>query len=319
MCLIFLLPFLLTITFNKEQQKNNNKADGGSVANKEVYNYGEYKTIKVQAKDGSITEMDLDEYLLGVVSAEMPADYDIEALKAQAVVARTYTLYTIIHSNKHGDGTICTSSSCCQAWLSKDDRMDSWDEDVRESNWNKIEEAVYSTAGEVIEYNGEFIDAFFHANSGGKTEIPVNVWGGSDYPYLQSVETSGEDAYAQYSSENIVSKTEFEKILKEKYTDFSIDWNNNPIEIKEYTNGNRVKTIRVGNKNISGVEIRALFKLKSANFICVIDGDNIKFSVKGYGHGVGLSQTGADSMAKNGASYKDIINHFYANIQIVRL
>ena len=319
MCLIFLLPFLLTITFDKEPQERNDKTDGGNVINKEVYDYGEYKTIKVQTDDGSINEMNLDEYLLGVVSAEMPADYDIEALKAQAVVARTYTLYTIIHSNKHGDGTICTSSSCCQAWLSKEDRMDKWDEDVRNANWNKIEEAVYSTSGEVIEYNGEIIDAFFHANSGGKTEVPVNVWGGNDYPYLQSVETSGEDSYSQYSSENIVSKTELERIMKERYSDFSIDWNNNPVEIVDHTDSNRVKTIKIGNKNLSGVEVRALFKLKSANFICEIDGENIKFSVKGYGHGVGLSQTGADSMAKSGANYKDIINHFYANVQIVSL
>lgn len=324
MCLVFLLPFLLTVKFNNEKvndlaNNDNNTEVNDKTWGHQVYDYGAYKTIKVLMEDGSINNMDLDKYLLGVVSAEMPADYDIEALKAQAVVARTYTLYTIIHSNKHGEGIICTTSSCCQAWISKEDRMNKWDEDVREANWNKIEEAVYSTSGEVIEYNGEVIDAFFHANSGGKTELPVNVWGGEDYPYLQTVETSGEDGYTQYSSESILSKPEFERIINEKYNDFSIDWNNNPIEIKEYTDSNRVKTIRIGNKNLSGVEVRALFKLKSTNFVCQIDGDNIKFSVKGYGHGVGLSQTGADSMAKNGANYKDIINHFYANVQIVSL
>ena len=324
MCLVFLLPFLLTIKFNDENIENNKKIENKANSDNQeiehiVYDYGAYKTIKVQMEDGSIVDMNLDEYLLGVVSAEMPAEYDIEALKAQAVVARTYTLYTIIHSNKHGDGIICTSSSCCQAWLSKEDRMNKWDEEVREANWNKIEEAVYSTSGEVIEYNGEVIDAFFHANSGGKTEVPINVWGGTDYPYLQAVETSGEDGYTQYSSENIVSKTELEKIIKEKYNDFSIDWNDNPIEIKEYTDSNRVKTIKIGNKNLSGVEVRTLFNLKSANFICRVESNNIKFLVKGYGHGVGLSQTGADSMAKSGASYKDIINHFYANVQIVSL
>ena len=324
MCLVFLLPFLLTIKFNDENIENNKKVENKANSDNQeiehiVYDYGAYKTIKVQMEDGSIVDMNLDEYLLGVVSAEMPAEYDIEALKAQAVVARTYTLYTIIHSNKHGDGIICTSSSCCQAWLSKEDRMNKWDEEVREANWNKIEEAVYSTSGEVIEYNGEVIDAFFHANSGGKTEVPINVWGGTDYPYLQSVETSGEDGYTQYSSENIVSKTELEKIIKEKYNDFSVDWNDNPIEIKEYTDSNRVKTIKIGNKDLSGVEVRTLFNLKSANFICQVESNNIKFLVKGYGHGVGLSQTGADSMAKSGASYKDIINHFYANVQIVSL
>lgn len=322
MCLIFLLPFLLTIKFNDEinKEKTNNKLNGDNAVKHPIYDYGLYKTINVQKEDGSICEMNLDEYLLGVVSAEMPADYEIEALKAQAVVARTYTLYTIIHSNKHGDGIICTSSSCCQAWLSKEERLSKWDEADRDTNWNKIKEAVYSTSGEVIEYNGEVIDAFFHANSGGKTEIPANVWGGTNYPYLQSVETSGEEGYTQYSSENIVSKKELESIVKEKYKDFAIDWNEkNSIEIKEYTDGGRIKTIKIGNKNLSGVEVRSMFKLKSANFVCELIGDTVKFSVKGYGHGVGLSQTGADSMAKEGANYKDIINHFYANVQIVSL
>ena len=250
----------------------------------------------------------------------MPANYDIEALKAQAVVARTYTLYTIIHSDKHGDGSICTNSACCQAWLSKEDRMSKWEEAEREANWNKIEEAVYSTSGEVIEYNGEVIDAFFHSNSGGKTEVPANVWGGTEYPYLQAVETSGEDGYTQYSSEVTIGKNEFESKMREKYSDFQIDWNEEKnIEIVEYTDGGRVKTIKIGNKNLSGVEVRSIFGLKSANFNISIENDTIKFSVKGYGHGVGLSQTGADSMAKQGANYKDIINHFYTNVQIVSL
>ena len=319
MCLIFLIPFIFTITFECNKGDNSfneqvNKKDYIS------YDYGKYKTINVLKEDGNIVEMNLDEYLLGVVSAEMPANYDIEALKAQAVVARTYTLYTIIHSDKHGDGSICTNSACCQAWLSKEDRMSKWEGAEREANWNKIEEAVYSTSGEVIEYNGEVIDAFFHSNSGGKTEVPANVWGGTEYPYLQAVETSGEDGYTQYSSEVTIGKNEFESKMREKYSDFQIDWNEEKnIEIVEYTDGGRVKTIKIGNKNLSGVEVRSIFGLKSANFNISIENDTIKFSVKGYGHGVGLSQTGADSMAKQGANYKDIINHFYTNVQIVSL
>lgn len=319
MCLIFLIPFIFTITFECNKGDNSfneqvNKKDYIS------YDYGKYKTINVLKEDGNIVEMNLDEYLLGVVSAEMPANYDIEALKAQAVVARTYTLYTIIHSDKHGDGSICTNSACCQAWLSKEDRMSKWEEAEREANWNKIKEAVYSTSGEVIEYNGEVIDAFFHSNSGGKTEVPANVWGGTEYPYLQAVETSGEDGYTQYSSEVTIGKNEFESKMREKYSDFQIDWNEEKnIEIVEYTDGGRVKTIKIGNKNLPGVEVRSIFGLKSANFNISIENDTIKFSVKGYGHGVGLSQTGADSMAKQGANYKDIINHFYTNVQIVSL
>ena len=143
----------------------------------------------------------LDEYLLGVVSSEMPATFELEALKAQAVVARTYTLYTIKNGKKHENADICDDSNCCQAWISKEDRMARWDEGVREENWNKIVKAVNETKGKMIVYEGEVIDAFFHSNSGGITESPKEVWGGTNYPYLQSVETAGEDAYSQYSSD----------------------------------------------------------------------------------------------------------------------
>lgn len=333
MCLIFVIPFTLTSKFQTFEVSNseNNQAstkDYFSEDNSQFstdrspYNYKEYGTIKLKnASNDEVSDINLDEYLVGVVSAEMPANFELEALKAQAVVARTYTLYTITNNKgKHGDGVICSSSSCCQAWLPKEERLAKWDEDVREQNWAKIEEAVYSTKGQVIEYNGKVIDAFFHSNSGGKTELPVNVWGGTDFPYLKVVETAGEDAYSQYSSQVEFSKKDFENKLKEKYKDFSINWSEaDAIKIIEYNDSGRVRTIKIGNKNLSGVEARSLFGLKSANFECKIENESIKFSVIGYGHGVGLSQTGADSLAKNGANYKDIILHFYANVEIVSM
>ena len=278
--------------------------------------------VKVlHTKDNSIEEMKMDEYLLGVVSAEMPADFEEEALKAQAVVARTYTVYKIEHNqSKHGEADICDNSACCQAWISKDDRMARWDEDKRESNWEKIEKAVSSTAGKVVTYNGEVIDAFFHSNSGGKTEEVSNVWGGSDLPYLQSVETSGEDAYSQYQSEATFTKEEFEKKIKDKYPEFTIDYNDeNCIKVIEYTQGDRVKTIKIGNLELSGVEVRSLLALRSANFTTQISENEIKFTVKGYGHGVGMSQTGADSMAKQGSNYEEIIKHYYTGVEITNL
>lgn len=249
----------------------------------------------------------------------MPADFEQEALNAQAVVARTYTIYTIKHNNgKHGDAQICDDSTCCQAWITKEERFERWDEDLRESNWKKIVNAVDSTKGKIITYNGEPIDAFFHSNSGGKTEVPINVWGGSGYEYLQSVATSGEDAYTQYASEAELSKSDLEEKVKSKYKDFSINWaEEDCIKILEYTDSERVKTIKIGNKNISGVEARTIFGLKSANFTYEINENSVKFYVKGYGHGVGMSQTGADSMAKSGSNYEDIIKHFYTGVEIV--
>lgn len=318
--LTFLIPFILTAKFKSLETINYEETD--EIFDNSPYTYEEYGKIKVlNADSGIIYDFDLDEYLLGVVSAEMPATYEIEALKAQAVVARTYTLYTIMNNkDKHGDGIICTSASCCQAWISKEDRLAKWEENDRALNWKKIEEAVYSTKGEVIKYEGQVIDAFFHSNSGGKTETPANVWGGTDFPYLQVVETSGEESYSQYSSEALLSKNDFEDKIRSKYRDFSINWKENDcVKIIEYTDSGRARLVKIGNKNLSGVEVRSIFGLKSANFTCTIEGNMVKFSVKGYGHGVGLSQTGADSMAKNGANYKEIIQHFYSNVEIVSM
>lgn len=260
---------------------------------KEEFDYGGYNIIKLlHTKTNSIEEIPLDEYLYGVVSAEMPVDFELEALKAQAIVARTYTIYKITQNQlKHGEAHICDSSACCQAWISKEDRLARWEDGKGEENWNKIVLAVDSTKGKIITYEGKPINAFFHSNSGGATESPIEVWGGSNYPYLQTVETSGEDAYTQYSSELEISKDEFVAKMEEKYADFAINFNEeNCIQIIGYTSGGRVKTVKIGNQNLSGVEVRTIFGLRSANFIIEIS-DKIKFKVTGYGHGVGMSQT----------------------------
>jgi stage II sporulation protein D len=246
----------------------------------------------------------------------MPASYEIEALKAQAVVARTYTKYKE-KEKKHDNADICDSSLCCQAWISKENRFARWDETERESNWEKIVEAVNSTAGKYIVYEGEPINALFHSNSAGMTEIPINVWGGS-YPYLQSVETSGEEAYSTYSSEVQISKDELIQKMLEKYSKFEIDFSDDDcMRILEYNESGRVKNLKVGNINLSGVEARSIFGLKSAKFEFMIEGDYIKFLSLGYGHGVGLSQSGSDSLAKQGLNYEEIIHHYYKNVEII--
>lgn len=320
----FLFPMLFTRKFVTEEAsaKIENETQESVEQVENSYEYENYAEIKVlHTKTDEIEEIGLDEYLLGVVSAEMPADFEEEALKAQAVVARTYTIYTIKNSEgKHGEAEICDDSTCCQAWISKEDRLAKWEEGERNANWEKIQNAVYSTQGKIIVYNNEPIDAFFHSNSGGKTEEVSNVWGGTDLPYLKSVETSGEDSYSQYSSEIELTKSELESKIKEKYSDFSIDYSEEEcIKILEYTNGARVKTIKIGNLNLSGVEVRSLLGLRSANFEFKISEDSIKFVVTGYGHGVGMSQTGADALAKGGKNYEEIIKHFYTNVEIVNI
>ena len=319
LCLI-LLCFLIPILFTKKHYVKETVSFENEEKNKteEIYDYGEYNKIRLlHTITGEVEELDLDTYLLGVVSSEMPASFEQEALNAQALVARTYTIYKIINESKHVNANICDDSTCCQAWISKEKRFEKWNEDERESNWAKIETAVNSTKGKIITYEGKPINAFFHSNSGGITDIATNVWGGTNYPYLQVVETSGEDSYSQYSSEVLLSKEEFISKMKKHHKDFEIDFNkDNQIEILDYTDGNRIKTIKIGNLNLSGVEVRTIFGLKSAKFQVVIEENNIKFSVIGYGHGVGMSQTGADSMAKQGKNYEDIIKHYYADVEI---
>lgn len=222
---------------NKTEETVAKQEENLPVAYKE-FDYGDYTTIRLLHTDtGEVEELPLDVYLYGVVSAEMPASYEEEALKAQAIVARTYTIYKIMNGSNHQEqnADICDSSACCQAWISKENRLARWEEGSRESNWLKIENAVNSTIGEVILYDGQPIDAFFHSNSGGSTEIPENVWGGS-FPYLQSVETAGEDAYTSYASEVQVSKDELIQKMLSKYSTFEINFDEpNSIQILEYT------------------------------------------------------------------------------------
>lgn len=284
--------------------------------NIENYNYDLINKVKVLHKDtGVIEEKKIDEYVVNVVAAEMPVDFELEALKAQAIVARTYTIYKVTKDKKHNEADICTDSNCCQAWISKEDRFEKWEESKVEK-WNKLISAVNETKGKYITYNGEIINAFFHSNSSGKTEKPEDVWGGS-LPYLDVVETSGEENYTSYKSEVIVSKKDFVNVLKDKFDSFEIDFKSNDcIKIIDYTDSGRIKKIRIGNIVFSGTDIRKYFSLKSTNFSVEISGNDIIFNVLGYGHGVGLSQTGSDALAKNGFTADEIIKHFYKNIEI---
>lgn len=186
--LLVLICFALPIIFTKKYTQQETVSQ---VQEQNEYDYKQYNTIKLlHSETGEIEEINIDEYLYGVVSAEMPASFHEEALKAQSLVARTYTIYKIINGSKHEGADICDLSSCCQAWISKEDRFSKWNEAECEKNWQKIVSAVESTKGKIVTYEGKPINAFFHSNSGGATETATNVWGGTNYPYLQVVETS---------------------------------------------------------------------------------------------------------------------------------
>lgn len=324
---IFILPAFFTRKTLNVTNVLNKKEDtdiSGNIDVKEEnlaekYDYTKFSTIKLYHQDlGETEELPIDEYLYGVVSAEMPVNYNIEALKAQAIVARTYTLYQIINGAKKHDGAdICDKSTCCQAWISKENRLAKWEEDERDESWYKIVKSVDETSGKIITYSGKPIDAFFHANSGGKTESASNVWGGENLPYLQSVETSGEDGYSGYSTEVTLSKDNLKEKLKGVYPNIEINLENpDEIKILEYTESGRVRTIKVGNTSVVATKLRSCLGLRSTFFDVKIDGENITFNVIGYGHGVGMSQTGADSLAKQGYNAEDIVKHFYTGVEV---
>ena len=326
--IFFLVPVICTVTPKKENvqetiaQNSNNEILNEEKEVKQEFEYQKYKTIRLlHSATGQAEELNIDEYLYGVVSSEMPVNFQLEALKAQSVVARTYTIYQIIHNyGKHENSDICDDSNCCQAWISKEERLAKWSPEDSENNWNKIVEAVESTKGKIVTYNGQPINAFFHANSGGITESSLNIWSGIDYPYLKSVETVGEEGYTQYESQVVLNQKELLEKIQAKYADCIIDFaQENCIQILEYTTSGRVKTIKFGNKEIAGTEARTLLGLKSTNFTFLLDGDNVKFAVTGYGHGVGMSQTGADALAKTGSDYNSIIKHFYTNVEITEV
>ncbi|MBR1539994.1 MAG: stage II sporulation protein D [Clostridia bacterium] len=285
------------------------------------FDYGQFQTVKLlHTETGEVEVLPLDIYLYGVVSAEMPANFEMEALKAQAIVARTYTIYQMANNHKHQEqgADICDSPLCCQAWISKENRIARWEKEEAEQKWTKIENSVNATIGKIILYENQPIKAFFHSNSGGITESSLNVWGG-DYSYLQSVQTVGEENYDSYESEVKISKDELIVKMKEKFEDFEInfeqeDW----IKIVEKTDtSSRVNKIQIGNKVITGNEARSILGLKSTKFEIKVDKDDIYFYVLGYGHGVGMSQCGSDSLAKQGMNCEEIIHHYYQNVEIV--
>jgi len=271
------------------------------------------KYIEIKTEIG-IEQMLLDEYLVGVVLSEMPASFELEALKAQAVAARTFALRQMDNS-KHGDCDLCSDSSCCQAWTSKA-AIETKLGDSFEYYWKKGEMAVRETENEAIYYNEKLIDAVYFSCSGGVTEDAIAVWG-NDVPYLRSVESPGEENAKVYESKVVISAEEFAHIIRSEQPE--IELSGNPSEWFgniERTAGNGVKSIAICGHKFTGIQFRKLFGLKSTCFSVSLTEEGIVFSVRGYGHRIGMSQYGANSMAKQGRTYQEILLHYYTGVEI---
>lgn len=270
-------------------------------------------SVKVKTSDGQIKEMGEEDYILGVVAAEMPASYAEEALKAQAVAARTFLEFKR-EANRQEAFDITADSETDQAFLSLDELKEKWGE-AYEVNLAKIKNAVTLTKGELITYNGKAIMAVYHAVSSGKTETAANVWG-KDYPCLAAVDSVGDLLCPDYLSTVKVSPEEFKKALGEK-ADLSGEakgW----LGKAEATDSGTISEIIVGGKGFKGSDLRQAFALKSSSFDLNFDGENFIFTVRGYGHGVGMSQYGANYMAQQGSDYKEILSWYYNGCSLAK-
>ena len=259
-------------------------------------------------KTKEILELDFEEYLKGVVAFEMPALFEIQALKSQAVVARTYALQKIKvwaknPPKEHPEAPLCTSSEHCQGWYSEKELKEAWGTNY-DKYMDRINQAVAETRSQLIYYQDKLIDAVFHSTCGGRTEDAKNVWGG-DLPYLKSMECDYCKHSPHYRSEQEVP---FSKLTQKLGLP--------TIELLNIATNNthRVETVNVNGKAFSGKDFRSLLALKSTWFNPLIK--NITFETRGFGHGVGMCQYGADGQAKQGKDYKDIVRYYYRGVTV---
>ena len=276
----------------------------------------------MHADTGEKEDICLRDYLTGVVTAEMPASFEPDALKAQAVAARSYTYNKYLGNREHPgaagvhDGAdVCTDPGHCKAYMTLSEARGKWGDSWEEKYYEKICAAVGDTDGEVLTYDSKPVNAVFHSASYGRTENSRDVWGG-DLPYLKSVESPLGDAAEAQISRVVLSAEEFKKTVRDAHPEavFGEDrseW----IKDCERSEGGSVLTVSIGGVTLRGTEVRSLFSLKSANFT-VTAGDDVTFEVYGSGHGVGMRQYGANALAKEGYDYRAILARYYTGAEI---
>ena len=274
------------------------------------------RIVRLLQEDGSVAELTMDEYLFGVVAAEMPAAFEEEALKAQACAARTYTAEkqdTAVQA--HPEADVCTDISCCQAYVTREAAEKRWGVSA-ETYGEKIETAVRETDGLGVLYQDEPIQAVFFSSAPGHTVDAEEVWGTS-VDYLKSVESPEGEEVPNYHSQVVFSPEQVRDAVLAAYpgADLSGDpsgWFGVPVT----NEGGTVSSILVGGVTLTGGQVRTLFSLRSACFTVEWDGAQFTFTVTGYGHGVGMSQYGANAMAKAGSTFEEILTWYYTGTQV---
>lgn len=301
--LVFLLPGWITSLLAETEKQE-------EIQETIAENHTFEQMIRVKNAD-TIHELSLEEYVLCVLLGEMPADFEEEALKAQAVATRTYTLRKVLGQNKHDNAHICTDASCCQAFVDKNTFLEY---KGTKKDLDKIEAAVAQTRAEVLTYQGKLIEATYFSCSGGMTEDALAVWGTS-VPYLISVPSPGEEDSNYFVKEYSISK---EELLTRLGIDGHRDFSEDDIVISN-TAGGGVDSLSILGNHYSGTQVRVLLNLPSTVFSLSVEGDNVLITTKGYGHRVGMSQYGADAMAVSGKTYDEILSHYYPGTALEKL
>lgn len=310
---ILVLPATLVVVFKKTESEAQHSAE--SVTKPiEIDNENDITVTVFRSKEERIEEVPLEKYVAGVVASEMPAEFEKEALKAQALAARTYIVKQLLNATdiELPQGAVVTDTMMHQAFHNEKELMEKWGKDY---HWKmeRIQEAVMETSGLIITYEGEPIDASFFSTSNGYTENSEDYWTNS-IPYLRSVASPWDKNSPRYFQEKQMSVAEFEQKLGIKLGDSPAIGT-----ILERTSTNRVKKVNINGKMFTGRQIRELLELDSTDFTWKREGDQIIIQTKGWGHGVGMSQYGADGMAKEGKNYEQIVKYYYQGVEIVSL
>ena len=296
---------------NNSQIINNNVENPVNIEHTNIDNTSTNNTtnssvseITVYRSNGSVINLNMTDYLIGVVSSEMPASFNLEALKAQSVLARTYAL------KAKQTGKKLTDTVSTQSYIDIDQMKNKWENSFN-TYYNKIKNAVENTNGEYLSYNGNYIEALYHSTNNGKTESSLDVFG-NYYPYLISVSSEYDKNASSYlRTINMPLDTISNKL------GLSLN-NDSVISILSYTDGGNIKEININGNNFSGKKVRELLGLRSADFDIGISDNNANITTRGYGHGVGMSQYGANGMANAGYSYKDILSHYYPGATLTK-
>lgn len=316
--LLFLLPGILVGQMHVEEEP---VLPAQSAAPEAVETVGgcrdRGKVVRLARQDGTIDELTLEDYLWGVVAAEMPASFEPEALKAQAAAARTYTIrLQSAVTPKHENAQLCDDSTCCQAYVERKDAEARWGLQAGLFG-DKITDAISKTDGLGVLYEGKPIQAVFFSSAAGSTVDAVEVWG-SAVDYLKSVDSPEGEEVPNYRTQVTLTAQEVKERVLGAYPGADLSgepstWFGTP----EYSAGGSVAKVMVGGMELTGAQVRALFELRSATFsIKLQNGDTFLFDVTGYGHGVGMSQYGANAMAKEGADYREILTWYYTGTEV---